>query len=47
MLFAPHQLHIPDGFYNLVISIFFWIITVIIIGFAISKTNHSVKSKSH
>ncbi len=45
MLYAPKQLHIPDGFLNLVISLVFWAITVIMVGIAISKTNKALGEK--
>ena len=45
MLFSPVHLHIPDGFLTLVVSIIFWIVTIIMIGLAISKTNKSLGEK--
>ena len=45
MLFAPAPLHIPDGFLNLVISLIFWVLTVVSVGLAISKTNKSLGEK--
>jgi cobalt/nickel transport system permease protein len=45
MVFSPPQLHIPDGFLSLVISILFWVIAIIFIGLAISKTNQSLGEK--
>jgi cobalt/nickel transport system permease protein len=45
MLFSQAALHIPDGFLNLVISLVFWVLTIIIIGVAISKTNQSLGEK--
>jgi cobalt/nickel transport system permease protein len=42
MLYAPAPLHIPDGFLNVVVSVIFWIATIITLGFAISKTNKSL-----
>jgi cobalt/nickel transport system permease protein len=45
MLHAPAPLHIPDGFLSLVISLFFWVITIIMVGIAISKTNKSIGEK--
>lgn len=45
MLFSPTALHIPDGFLNLVISIVFWIGTIIMVGLAIRKTNKSLGEK--
>jgi cobalt/nickel transport system permease protein len=42
MLYSPTPLHIPDGFLNLVVSIVFWMATIIIVGLAVSKTNKSL-----
>lgn len=45
MLYAPTYLHIPDGFLNLVVSLIFWVITIIMVGLAVSKTNKSLGEK--
>jgi cobalt/nickel transport system permease protein len=45
MLFSPAQLHIPDGFLNIVVSLIFWLITIIMVGLSISKTNKSLGEK--
>jgi len=45
MLFSPAQLHIPDGFLNIVVSLIFWLITIIMVGLAVSKTNKSLGEK--
>ena len=45
MLFSPAQLHIPDGFLNIVVSLIFWLATVIMVGLAISKTNKTLGEK--
>lgn len=45
MLYSPAPLHIPDGFLSLWISLFFWAITLIVIGLAISKTKQSLGEK--
>ena len=45
MLFSPVQLHIPDGFLNIVVSLIFWLITIIMVGLAISKTNKTLGEK--
>lgn len=39
MYYAPPQLHIPDGFLSLIVSVICWIVTVLILGKAISNTN--------
>ena len=45
MLYSPAPLHIPDGFLSLAIALIFWIITIITVGIAISKTNKSLGEK--
>jgi len=45
MLFSPVALHIPDGFLNTVISLVFWLATIVMVGFAISKTNKALGEK--
>lgn len=42
MHFAPPQLHIPDGFLNLVVSLVCWAITSLVLAVAISRTNKSL-----
>ena len=42
MLYSPAPLHIPDGFLNVAVSIICWVIAVITLGIAISKTNKSL-----
>jgi cobalt/nickel transport system permease protein len=40
MHYAPiHPMHIPDGFLSVLVSIIFWIISVVIIAIALKKTN--------
>jgi cobalt/nickel transport system permease protein len=45
MLYAPPQLHIPDGFLSLVVSLFCWAITALTLAIAISHTNRSLGEK--
>lgn len=45
MLYSPAPMHIPDGFLSLVMSLVFWAITIVTVGFAISKTNQSLGEK--
>lgn len=45
MLYVPVPLHIPDGFLNLAVSLICWVITVITLGIAISKTNKLLGEK--
>ena len=45
MLYSPEPMHSPDGFLSIMISIVCWVITVIIIGIAVSRTNKSLGEK--
>jgi len=42
MHYTPAPMHIPDGFLNLLVSAFCWLITVALDGIAISRTNKSL-----
>ncbi|HEY6072252.1 MAG TPA: energy-coupling factor ABC transporter permease [Anaerolineales bacterium] len=42
MLFSPVPMHLPDGFLSLGISILCWIVTAILVGIAISRTQRSL-----
>ena len=42
MHYAPSQLHIPDGFLSLIVSLLCWVLTVLILAVAISRTNKSL-----
>jgi cobalt/nickel transport system permease protein len=45
MLFSPVNLHIPDGFLTIVVSLIFWLFTIILVALAVSKTNQSLGEK--
>lgn len=45
MHYAPAPLHIPDGFLNVTVSVIFWVLTIIMIGTAVSRTNKSLGEK--
>ncbi len=45
MNYSPAPLHIPDGFLTIVVSLIFWVITIIMVGLAVSKTNRSLGEK--
>ena len=42
MLYSPIPMHIPDGFLSLMVSIVCWIITILTLAAAISRTNRSL-----
>lgn len=42
MHYAPAPLHIPDGFLNVIVSVICWVVAVILIGMAVSRTNRSL-----
>jgi cobalt/nickel transport system permease protein len=41
-ILSPQPMHIPDGFLSVLVSIVFWIISVIVIGIALKKTNQEL-----
>jgi cobalt/nickel transport system permease protein len=45
MHYAPAPLHIPDGFLNVTVSVICWVISIVMIGMAVSKTNKSLGEK--
>jgi cobalt/nickel transport system permease protein len=45
MFYSPAPLHIPDGFLSLIVSLICWVITALVIGAAISRTNKSLGEK--
>src|SRR5215212_8612074 len=45
MHYAPAQLHIPDGFLSLIVSLICWVITALVLSFAIARTNKSLGEK--
>lgn len=45
MHYSPAPLHIPDGFLNVTVSVVCWVISIILIGMAVSKTNKSLGEK--
>ena len=45
MNFSPVPLHIPDGFLSLTISILAWIITIILVGFAVKQSQKDLNEK--
>jgi len=42
---SPAPLHIPDGFLNIVISVAFWLATILIVGLAIRKSKATLKER--
>jgi len=45
MNFSPTPLHIPDGFLTIVVSLIFWVITIIMVAISVQKTNRSLGEK--
>ncbi|MDL1910305.1 cobalamin biosynthesis protein CbiM [Chloroflexi bacterium CFX6] len=45
MRYSPAPLHIPDGFLNVTVSVVCWVITVLVVGVAVSRTNRSLGEK--
>jgi cobalt/nickel transport system permease protein len=38
-------MHIPDGFLTIVVSLIFWVVTIVMVGLAVSKTNRTLGEK--
>ena len=45
MLYAPLPMHIPDGFLSTVVSVVFWIISIVVVAIAIRKTSQGLDEK--
>lgn len=45
MHYSPVPMHIPDGFLSVLVSIFFWLLSIIVIGTAIRKTNQELNDQ--
>lgn len=45
MLYSPAPLHIPDGFLSILVSVICWVLTVVVLSAAISRTNKSLGEK--
>jgi cobalt/nickel transport system permease protein len=43
--FAPHALHVPDGFLSTTVSVVGWVLALLMIGFAIRLTRHQLGEK--
>src|SRR5512136_563739 len=39
MLHAPIAMHIPDGFLSVPVSIFLWLITILVVGYALKRVS--------
>lgn len=44
-LFAPQLMHIPDGFLSVVVSVVFWLISIVVIAMALKKTGNALGDK--
>jgi cobalt/nickel transport system permease protein len=42
MFYSPKPMHIPDGFLSVIVSIVFWVISIVIVGIALKKTNREL-----
>ena len=41
-VFSPQAMHIPDGFLSVIVSIVLWVISAIVVGIALKKTNNEL-----
>ncbi len=46
MHFSPAPMHIPDGFLSVIVSVVFWVVSIIVIFFALHETNKTFKEKN-
>jgi cobalt/nickel transport system permease protein len=42
MLFAPAQMHIPDGFLSVAVSIALWLLSIVIVGYALRRVGRDL-----
>ena len=42
MLYSPQPLHIPDGFLSVIVSAVCWLLTILVLGLAIARTNRAL-----
>lgn len=42
---SPVPMHIPDGFLSVIVSIFFWVVSVAVLFVALRKTNRTLRDK--
>lgn len=42
MLFAPVPMHIPDGFLSVGVSLFLWIVTIVVVAYALKRVNQDL-----
>ncbi len=45
MLYSPKPMHIPDGFLSVLVSVVFWVISIIVIAIAVRKTGKQLGDK--
>jgi len=38
-IFAPEPMHIPDGFLSVTVSIVLWLVTIVVVGYALKRVN--------
>ena len=37
MFFSPTAMHIPDGFLSVAVSVFLWIVSIVVVGYALKR----------
>ncbi|MEJ2759764.1 MAG: energy-coupling factor ABC transporter permease [Anaerolineales bacterium] len=45
MLLSPEPMHIPDGFLSVLVSAFFWLLTLIFVGIAVNRSKDTLKDR--
>lgn len=43
---SPHALHAPDGFVSIPVAIVMWLITAVVVGYAVRQTNRSLDERA-
>lgn len=42
MYFSPAPMHIPDGFLSILVSVFLWIVSIVVIGYSLKRVNQDL-----
>ena len=45
MFYSILPMHIPDGFLSTITSLLFWIVSLVVVGYALSKVNRDLNEK--
>jgi cobalt/nickel transport system permease protein len=45
MLYAPAPLHIPDGFLSVLVSTILWLVSILVVGYALKRVNLDIDER--